>query len=210
MYLYYFLSAFGPKMQPFLWWKRWVGCNNNDKDTKALKSAMSVFKQQLYIVAIRHGRTTWWQLFCPGTWPDCRWSSLSASSSTPSFPFSLTVDILRLFPWCVYFFFIQYISLFVFLNMLICLYFLCAGDVCKCSCILCSLCKLLLLCLCQEASRRQKRISNEEECIDLGLTSLLSSRMEKMQWKTSKQLKLYSQTNKNTEQVHLVIVCMIL
>ena len=23
MYLYYFLSAFGPKMQPFLWWKRW-------------------------------------------------------------------------------------------------------------------------------------------------------------------------------------------
>ena len=23
MYLYYFLSAFGPKMQPFLWWKKW-------------------------------------------------------------------------------------------------------------------------------------------------------------------------------------------
>jgi len=24
MYLYYFLSAFGPKMQPFLWWKRYL------------------------------------------------------------------------------------------------------------------------------------------------------------------------------------------
>jgi hypothetical protein len=22
MYLYYFLSAFGPEMQPYLWWKR--------------------------------------------------------------------------------------------------------------------------------------------------------------------------------------------
>ena len=24
MYLYYFLSAFGPRMQPYLWWKKWV------------------------------------------------------------------------------------------------------------------------------------------------------------------------------------------
>jgi len=24
MYLYYFLSAFGPKMQPFLWWKKYL------------------------------------------------------------------------------------------------------------------------------------------------------------------------------------------
>ena len=39
--------------------------------------------------------------FYPGTWPDCRWSSLSASSSTHSCPSSLTVDTLRLSLWCV-------------------------------------------------------------------------------------------------------------
>ena len=39
--------------------------------------------------------------FHPGTWPDCRWSSLSASSSTHSCPSSLTVDTLRLSLWCV-------------------------------------------------------------------------------------------------------------
>ena len=32
MYLYYFLSAFGPKMQPFLWWKKWDLSSNYFSD----------------------------------------------------------------------------------------------------------------------------------------------------------------------------------
>ena len=139
MYLYYFLSAFRPKMQPFLWWKRW-GCENNDaKDTISLNQ--HIFAHQVP----------------DKTADDPVCLRILPRTASPSLWLWLPQDCA---PGA------SFLSHRIYLFLCISLWISCPGDVCKCSCLLCPLCKLLLLCL------RQERSSNEEESI-IAFTLLL-------------------------------------
>ena len=123
MYLYYLLSACGPHVQKYLWWKRWTV-------TCCCWPCWSCTHSLL-----------------PGTSPACRCCSSSASSSTPCSLSIMTVDILRLcqrwerirgleFPPENYNL-KNWIKIF-------------SGDNCQCCGILCPFRQLLLLCLHQQ------------------------------------------------------------
>ena len=65
MYLYYFLATFGPEIQKYLWWKKWVA----------------------------QDRVWEYQESCLDTWLACRWPSSSSCSFTLSRLFTTTAAI---------------------------------------------------------------------------------------------------------------------
>ena len=102
MYLYYFLSAFGPKMQPFLWWKRWGYNYCHHKSSHII----SYFKFLVTAVMCRYlTRLQMVQFVC------VFFHAL--------LPLVLDCGYPKIVPLVHHFFLIKFISVFVFLNVLI-------------------------------------------------------------------------------------------
>ena len=118
-------------------------------------------------------QTIWWQRhnisqltrICTGTWSYLRIRYLTRLQMI-QFVCVFFHALLPLLFDCGYPKIVPLVRHKTYLFLWICLWIWCPGDVCKCSCLLRPLCKLLLLCLRQEASRRQERSSNEEECVN--------------------------------------------